>query len=149
MILLKPYENLNDVLKHLKIQVLDSLDFCAQWCPRYSHPRNLFNFLKQHTVYKNDPETIELLMSAQTLISGSHTGQPGAGDCDDFTILGLACLLTCGFSDNYIILAGHTRAQPVHIYIKTEYLGKIYTFDLTNRHFNQARHYKYTQTIKF
>lgn len=149
MILLKPYQDLNDVLTHLKIQVIDSLDFCEQWCPKFNHPKTLFYFLKQNTVYRNDPETIELLMMAKTLITGSHTGEPGAGDCDDFTILALACLHTCGFNDLFVVLSGRNRRQPVHIYVKLKYNGSFYTFDLTNPRFNQERKYKYTQTLKF
>jgi len=149
MILLKKYESLNDVLVHLKYQVVDSMQYIQNNVPRFNHPKSLFYYLRAITTYKNDPDTIELLMTAQTMLSGSHTGTPGAGDCDDFTILGLAGLINCGFVDNFVILSGNNKTAPVHIYIKTNYKNKIYTFDLTNPVFNTERKYKYYQTIKF
>jgi len=149
MILLKDWQSLDDVLKHLKIQVIDSMPFVNANVPKFSHPKNLFYWLKARTIYQNDPETTELLMTAQTLMKGNETGTPGAGDCDDFTILALAGLIRCGFRDNYVILTGRTRRQPSHIYVSTRYLNKIYIFDLTNDRFNYERPYPYKQQLKF
>lgn len=150
MILLKEYDSLNDVLIHLKLQVLDSIPYASEHVPHFTHPSDLFYWLKDRLIYENDPHSIELLMTMQTLFTGSRTGRAGAGDCDDFTITGLACLSVCGMLENSIVLTGHNKETPVHIYIQTIHEGVSYWFDLTNEKFDfQRTNYKYQQILKF
>jgi len=150
MILLKEYEDLSDVLIHIKKQVIDSLEYASENLPAFRDPRELFYWLKDRTVYLSDPSTIELLMSMETLMDGSRTGIPGAGDCDDFTITGLASCIVNGWLKNKIVLVGRERSAPVHIYFTTNYEGIDYVFDLTNPDFNQERkNYRYRQYLDF
>lgn len=150
MILLKEYEDLSDVLIHIKKQVIDSLDYASDVLPSFRDPSELFYYLKDRTVYLSDPTTIELLMTMQTLMEGTRTGIPGAGDCDDFTITGLACCIVNGWLKNKIVLVGRDRKAPVHIYFTTNYQGVDYVFDLTNPEFNHERNsYKFRQYLEF
>jgi len=149
MILLKDYESLDDVLIHIKLQVLDSLNYAGNYLPAFSNPEDLFYFLKDRVKYIDDPSSIELLMSMETMMSGSRTGIPGGGDCDDFTITGLASLLTSNFVDNQIVLTGMNKNNPSHIYVRTKFQNNWYIFDLTNPNFNQERKYKFFQYLTF
>lgn len=150
MILLKEYETLSDVLIKLKHQVIDSLNYADDNVPDFSEPASLFYWLKDRTIYKNDPSTIELLMTMETMLSGTRTGIPGAGDCDDFTISGLASCLVCGFGPLEVVLAGRDKRAPVHIYFRVLDGQSWKVFDLTNSKFNQERDsYKFKQYIPF
>lgn len=150
MILLKEYQDLNDVLIHLKIQVMHSIEYAQKTIPEFNNPRQLFYWLKERVIYVDDPSTIELLLTMETLFNGSRTGVIGGGDCDDFTITGLACLIASGFTKNNIVLVGKNSSTPLHIYIQTEFKGVKYWFDLTNEHFdNQRTTYKFQQILKF
>lgn len=149
MILLKEYEDLNDVLLHIKIQIQESIDFARQYCPDVSDPRELFYWLHDRVKYMSDPVTIELIMTMETMMNGTRTGVPGGGDCDDFTITGVASLIACGFEDVQIVLAGRRKDNPVHIYCRVKYGGDWYAFDLTNEQFDYERNYKYIQNLDF
>jgi len=149
MILLKKYESLEDVLKFIKLQIRDSIQYAKDSIPAFSDPAELFYWLKDRVIYKSDPVTIELIMTMETMMSGSRTGTPGAGDCDDFTITAMACLIACGFSKNRIVLTGKNSDSPVHIYVSTFYNGNWYAFDLTNENFDQERKYKFKQELDF
>jgi hypothetical protein len=143
------YKNLNQTLRGIREQVIDSIDFCANELPRYSDPVEMFQDLKMRVIYKNDPDNIELLQSAQTLLTESnYHGTPGAGDCDCFSILVLACCLVNGWNDNEIILTGHKKNRAAHIYTATTVKGKRYILDLTNSFPNYERKYKFCQTLK-
>jgi transglutaminase-like putative cysteine protease len=149
MILLKKYESLEDVLLHIKIQILESLDFAEKFIPTFNNPRELFYWLHDRVTYLSDPTTIELIMTMQTMMDGTRTGIPGAGDCDDFTITAMACLYVAGFTENQIVLAGRKKNLPVHIYCRTYFNGDWYVFDLTNDQFDYQRSYKYIQHLDF
>lgn len=149
MILLKEYESLEDVLKFIKVQIKDSIEYAKDNIPSFNNPASLFYWLKDRVIYKNDPATIELIMTMETMMKGERTGTPGAGDCDDFTITGMACLIASGFHKNNIVLTGRNSEAPVHIYISTFYDGSWYAFDLTNEEFDQERKYKFKQELVF
>jgi len=132
------------------------MNFARNNVPRFNSPGELFSWLKKRVTYLSDPsdksdrEPIELLMTMQTIMSGSRTLIPGAGDCDDFTIVSLASLLASGFRDVYVILVGRNKTYPVHIYAAVNDGGVITPFDLTNRNYGDERNnYSYKQVLKF
>jgi hypothetical protein len=143
------YKDLNQTLYHLRQQVIDSLPFCVYELPKFDNPEQLFKFLKSHVKYKNDPPGMELLQSAQTLLSEDNWhGEYGAGDCDCFTILVLSCCVANGWEDQEIILTGHDKKNARHIYSAVYHNGKRYTMDLTNPYIDIERPYKYQQILK-
>lgn len=148
MKLKKPYQDINDTLAHLKIQVVESLPFARQITPRFENPAQLFAWLKKKLHYKNDPKGVELLQTMQTMLSGEFWGRRGWGDCDCFTIATLAAAITQGWGGLYIALVGRTKKNPVHIYTVIYQNGKRYVLDFTNANFNQERQtYRYIQEI--
>lgn len=149
MELIKKYVSLDDVLLHLREQVADSVDYAAMTLPRISSQADLFYYLKDRTIYVPDPPDVELIMTMRTMMDGTRTGVPGGGDCDDFTITALACLIACGWNDNQVVLSGNSQAAPVHIYARTRWANKWHVFDLTEEHFDQERHYKWVQFLPF
>lgn len=143
----KPYVNLNDTLKALRVQVIDSMPYAINDTPKFKTPEDIFNWLKVRTTYKKDPRGIELFQALPTLLNDNNFhGIRGAGDCDCFTIAALAMLTANGF-DSGIVLAGRNKFVPVHIYayVDTE-TGRDY-FDLTNNWYNVTRQYDYLQHI--
>lgn len=151
---IRDYTNLPDVLIDIKTQVKESLIFAAKNVPFFTNPSDLFYWLKGNITYRADPNKVELLMTMQTFFSGVRTGTPGAGDCDDFTITALACLLALGFDDVFIVLVGYNEETPVHIYPAVNDNG-LKWFDLTNNFYNQQRKqgsrgkYNYQQILEF
>lgn len=141
-----PYKNINDTMLGLKQQVIDSLDYAEQNFPRFENPRELFDYLKQITIYKNDPPGVERLQSLPTLMR-----RDGKGDCDCFTIALLAVCWVQGkqFQNLYVVLAGRETIAPVHIYVKIFFDGEIYVMDLTQPEFNSERDYPFTQELRF
>jgi len=154
MVFFREYDDLADTLIHLKRQVKDSLAYARSVLPAFDSPEELFSYLKARVIYLSDPlhtdkEPIELLMTMQTMMKGTRTGKPGAGDCDDFTITSLASLKVSGFNDLYVILVGRKKSNPVHIYAGVKWNGKLCAFDLTNSRFDYERvNYKYKQPLK-
>lgn len=150
MVLKTEYISLAHALIHLKKQVIESIPFARKHVPQMQNPEQLFYWLKQRVIYKRDPDEIELFMTMQTMFAGTRTGTPGAGDCDDFTITALACLIAKGFNNVQVILVGRSKSNPVHIYAGVVYNNKQYVFDLTNRSFNYERdNYKFKQVLQF
>lgn len=149
MVLLKEYESLSDVLIHIKKQIIDSLDYAEKTVPKFAEPESLFYWLKDRIIYREDPATIELIMSMETMMNGSRTGTRGAGDCDDFTITGIASCYANGWHDIKIALAGRQADAPVHIYFLVNFGGEWFSFDLTNKQFNHQRPYKFRQLLDF
>jgi hypothetical protein len=142
---LKP--GLGKVLKYVKIQAQDSIDQIPEFFPPYvNSPEAFFNLCKSVTTYKKDPKNIEYIQEVRTLLGKNQ----GRGDCDCFTVLGLAGLTYYGLADNlYICLVGKTRMQPSHIYLSLDWKGKHHIFDLTNQYFDfeRCKNYRYKQTI--
>lgn len=143
MILKQKYKSLDETLGYLKIQVIDSIPYASQVCPKVKDPRELFRWLKSKVRYQNDPAGTELLQTMPTMFRNG-----GRGDCDCFVITTLACLIVNGFTDIKIILVGRRRAFPVHIYTIVYEDGKRIVFDLTNKRYNYERPgYNYFQEL--
>jgi hypothetical protein len=152
-----PYRDLEYTLKCLKIQVIDSMPYIAEYVPDWiSTPSELFYWLKSITKYKNDPKGVELLQTVQTLMK-----RDGRGDCDCFTILTLAACEYLGFKAE-VILVGENKKTPTHIYSQVWDKSKNdwVVFDLTNPYYGMERkssqdsrgntiHYRYKQTLPF
>jgi hypothetical protein len=148
MKLKKKYVNLDDTLFHLKLQVKHSIPFARVVVPKFSHPRELFDWLKKRVRYKNDPPGTELLQEMGTLLRGDYWGTPGMGDCDCFTIATIASAIVNGWEDISIVLVGREKSHPVHIYTVIYWDGKRYVLDLTNQYFDQERDsYRYKQEV--
>ena len=148
MILKKKYIGIDDTMKHIKKQIIDSVDYCLINIPAMEDPRELFYYLKNIVTYKNDPKNIELLQTAQTLIENNFHDIPGAGDCDCFTILTVAAMISQNWDNIYIDLVGRSKSSPVHIYSHIIWNGQRQVLDLTNKQFNQERPYPFKQEIK-
>lgn len=142
-----PYKDLNQTMRGIRRQVLDSLDFCANEMPRFRNPEEMFRNLKQMVSYQQDPPGTELLQSVPTLMQNNYWNRPGAGDCDCFTILVLSMCCVHGWNDQQIILAGRNRKDAVHIWSRVKHNGKWYGMDLTNAYINIERPYKYIQVL--
>jgi len=144
----KRYKGINDTMKHIKIQIIDSIDFALLECPPMDTPEELFYWLKNRVTYKNDFKGVELLQTMETLFNNNCHNIPGAGDCDCFTITAVACMISQGWDNIFIDLVGRDKSQPVHIYCHIIWKGQRQILDLTNRKFNYERPYPYHQAIK-
>jgi hypothetical protein len=147
-ILLTPYTDINATMKGIRIQVIDSLDFCVNKMPAFDSPEQMFKTLKNMVTYKNDPPGTELLQSVTTLFDSNYWGVPGAGDCDCFTILVLSMCVANGWNDQEIVLAGRSKLSPTHIWSRVKFNGEWFDFDLTQPYFNTHRPYKFKQFLK-
>lgn len=147
MILRKKYVSLPDTLNLIKIQVKDSLKYCKRRFSGFDSPENLFFALKSETSFKEDPKGVELLQSVPSLFENNRHGIPGAGDCDCFTILALACFAVNGFNPSFVVLAGRSSLYPVHIFAAVG--PKITAFDLTNSFYGFKRPYPLEQVLPF
>lgn len=149
MITLKrKYKGIDDTLRHIRLQVLQSIPYAKKNCPNFSQPDQLYRWLKSLTTYKNDPNNVELLQTMPTMIEGKFWGIEGAGDCDCFTIATLACCEVLGWP-SWIKLAGRDRIAPVHIWSGVTINGEDIALDLTQRLPGSERDYKYIQKINF
>ncbi|HLF52333.1 hypothetical protein [Flavobacterium sp.] len=146
-VLLKQYKDINDTLKHIKIQIIDGIDYAINDCPEFKNPEQLFNWLMDRVKYKNDPSQKELLQTLPTLLENNFHGNSGKGDCDCFTIATITLMIAQGWDNINIILAGRSKKCPVHIYTMIEWNGKRIVLDLTNKRYNVERYYPLTQKI--
>lgn len=146
MIIKKKYKDINDTLKHIKIQILDSTDFALSKCPAFKDPEQLFYWLKSKTSYKSDPPNVELLQTLPTLLSGGYWGYPG-GDCDCLTISTISLCIAQGWKDISIVLVGREKTNPVHIYTIIKWKGSRKVLDLTNKQYNKERSYPLIQEL--
>lgn len=147
MLLERDYKSLEDTLRLLKRQVIDSLPYMDEYIPdSITTPEKLFYYLRGNTTYKNDPVGVEHLQMVPTLFA-----RGGKGDCDCFTILSLASQYHLGFLPQYVDLVGKRISKPSHIYTsvfdKTK--NKVCVFDLTNPYYDYERSYNYHQRLKF
>jgi hypothetical protein len=115
--------------------------------PRYPDPQSMFYGLKQLIKYHNDPPGIELLQSVPTLFENNFWNEPGAGDCDCFSILILAMCAVHGWKDQRIVLCGRSKIAPVHIFTQVKVNGTWKTLDLTRPLYNTHRPYKFYQHL--
>lgn len=144
------YQNLNHALKLFKVQVLEGIPYAQTECPKFDTPEEAFDWLKLRTKYKNDPKGTELFQTLPTLLENNFHGITGHGDCDCFTIAILSILAANNFKNIGIVLVGRNTFNPVHIYAYyVNDKGEKQFLDLTNKYFNQTRHYPYKQEIPF
>lgn len=148
MVLKEKYTNIDRVLEALIYQVNDSIEYCKAELGSFRDPEQMFNFLRLATTYHKDPTDIELIQSVPTLFDNNFWGIPGAGDCDCFTVLTLACCYANDWNNNQIVLKGRTHKNPVHIFSNTTIGNETYNLDLTNPYINEIRKYPLTQKIK-
>jgi len=142
----QPYKSLVHTLRSLKNQSLEGVSYMRNKLPAYlSEPSDLFYFLKDRVTYKHDPKGIELIHSPQTLFEDNYHKKPGAGDCDDFSMLSIAALKAMGVPEAQIkvCLTGRSKKVPRHIYLSV----KGTPFDLTNDLYGEERTYPYKQEI--
>jgi hypothetical protein len=145
--LLKKYKDINDTLRHIKIQIIDGVDYALDKTPEFKNPEELYNWLLKRVTYINDPKNKELLQTFPTLLNKNFHGVPGGGDCDCFTIATITLMIANDWDNIDIVLAGRSKKCPVHIYCRIKWKGKYYTLDLTNRKFNKERFYPLTQKL--
>lgn len=148
----KKYISLAHTLTEIKRAAIAGLPFCSNFVPGIlnSDPEGLFYFLKEKTSYQKDPPGIELLQQPETLLTKkNYWGKPGAGDCDCFTILSLACLQIIGQKKLRVVLVGKNRNNPTHIYSAFGSGENYRTFDLTNNFFDFERKYNFRQILDF
>jgi len=146
MIKKQQYKDINDTLKHIKIQIIDSVPFALNKCPAFKDPEELFYWLKNKTKYKSDPKNVELLQTLPTLLNGDFWGYPG-GDCDCLTISTISLAIAQGWKNVKIILVGRSKGAPVHIYTVIYWKGSRKVLDLTNKKYNQERTYPLIQEL--
>lgn len=146
----KKYVDINDTLRHIRLQVKEGEQWAKKNVPYFINPVEMYYWLKVRTTYKNDPEGIELLQSAPTLFEANYWGTPGAGDCDCFSIATLTALNKQKWkAPMWIKLAGRSKSYPVHIWAGTDYKGEEIALDLTNKKPKEERNYPYIQKIYF
>jgi hypothetical protein len=146
----KNYKDIDDTMRHIRLQVEESLPFARRFIGRCKDPNDLYFKLKPYLKYRKDPPGVELLQSLPTLIKNNFYGASGSGDCDCFTIAAVACCLVQRWpgAEIWIKLAGRNKAYPVHIWSGVTYKGKEYPMDLTNRIPGYERRYPYVQTLR-
>lgn len=150
MKLKKRYVDINDTLKHIRVQVLHSIPYARKNVPVFSDPWELWRWLNDRLIYKNDPPNVELLQSFKTLIQDNYHGIPGAGDCDCFTIAFLTVASVQGWGcPLWIKLAGREKDAPVHIWGGLTWKGKDIPLDFTEKRPEKERYYPYVQKINF
>jgi hypothetical protein len=142
------HPGLNNALKHLRVQVIDSMPWTVRNLPRFNSLPELFSFCKSKYTFQDDPNGVELFQTVPTLLEENEHGPPGHGDCDDATIFVLTLLLLSGY-DCGIVLAGRSKYNASHIYAYADEKGRRYYLDLTNPKFNQTRPYPFFQEIPF
>lgn len=146
--LITAYTDINATMRGIRTQVIDSINFYLEEMPIFDDPEQMFNNLKNYVIYKNDPDGIELLQSAETLLTkNNYWGVPGMGDCDCFSILVLTACICHKWNKQRIVLAGRSKIAPVHIWTEVYYKGKWYSMDLTQKLFNTTRPYKFIQYL--
>jgi len=146
------YRSLEQVLIHLKLQVIESLPAAAELNIQGT-PAQIFNQLKSILVYRRDPNGVELLQELETVLNWNgrnRHGIDGAGDCDCMTIAAISVLYNAGYKNLYITLAGRNVHNPVHIFagVYSYVDNRYYNFDLTEPEINKKRFYPFYQTLK-
>jgi len=138
----------------LRQQIIDSIPYAYENCPRFQNPEQLFKWLRSITKYKSDPEGYEFIQEMETLFSNfqHRTGKVyyvGEGDCDCFTVTALACMYVQGWIKEFgFVLAGRNKRAPVHIYAYIVFKGNYYIFDLTQPRINLVNDYPISQEMQ-
>ena len=148
-VLLKKYVDLNDVMRHIRLQIEESIPFAESYVPQFRSPIDLFHWLKPQLKYRKDPQGKELLQSFPTLIKNNFYGISGTGDCDCFSIAMCSATAIQQWKGMkvWIKLAGRNRSQAVHIWSGVDINGKSYPLDLTNPTPLYERNYQYIQKL--
>ena len=148
-VLVKQYKDLNDTLRHIRLQIEESIPFAESYVPQCSSPADLFHWLKPQLNYRKDPKGKELLQSFPTLMENNYYGIPGTGDCDCFSIAMCAATSVQSWKGMkiWIKLAGRNKHNAVHIWSGVDINGKSYALDLTNPIPFYERDYQYIQKL--
>ena len=109
------YVSLADTIAKMGMQVRDSLNYADSYLTYNVTPKEIFHILKQNTTYKHDPVGVELLQSMPSLMDDNYWGHSGWGDCDCFSIAGIASCIVRGYKTRYVVV-GNDRNAPSHIY---------------------------------
>lgn len=141
------YQDINQVMKAIREQIIFSYNYCASEMPEYNNCESLYYSMLSRVTYKNDPPNIELLQSVPTLFENNFWGKSGTGDCDCFTILICSMCAINAIGKQRIVLAGKTKIAPVHIWSEILENGEYKCMDLTQKIFNVPRKYKYIQYL--
>jgi hypothetical protein len=140
------YVSLADTIQKMGMQVYDSLDYADKYLPYNVTPKEIFHILKQNTTYKHDPQGVELLQSMPSLMDDNYWGHSGWGDCDCFTIAGVACCTVRGYKTRYVVV-GNDRNAPSHIYFQVHDGRKWVDFDLVAPYYGITKPYKYQNSF--
>lgn len=143
----KKYKDLNDTLKHIRLQIEESIPYAQKVSPRFRKPLDIYTWLKPQLKYKHDPKDTELLQSYPTLMNQNFHGISGQGDCDCFVITVCSLCKAAGFKNIWIKLAGRNKNTAVHIWSGVDINGKEYALDMTNKLPHTERNYPYIQKI--
>jgi len=146
----KKYVDINDTLRHIRLQVKEGMPWAKQNIPYFVNPVEMYHWLRIRTKYVNDPPNVELLQTAETLFDNNWHGIPGAGDCDCFSVLTLTALCKQKWKHPmWIKLAGRNKQYPVHIWAGCDVDNKEIAMDLTQPKPYSERNYPYIQKIYF
>jgi hypothetical protein len=139
------YPGLKKTLEYLVLQGAISVDYCVYRWGNNNSLADIWNIGNQNLIYEHDAEKIEQIQSVGTLFENNIHGRPGAGDCDCFTVFGIAMLDASGHNlkDTKIILQGNQSGAPSHIF----FAHKDKIFDFTEPTFNTCRQYKFYQIL--
>jgi len=129
----------------IKAQALEGVPYMRKALPAGMDPEEIFDFLKKRITYKHDPKGIELVHTPQSFFEDNYHGKPAHGDCDDFSVVGIAALKAQGIPEGKInvVLTGRSKKIPRHIYLQVN--DQI--FDLTNDSIGEERKYPFKQVI--
>lgn len=141
------YKDINTTLYWLVEQAKAGIDYCKRQFPAFSSPIEMFYYLKPRVTFHKDPPGTELIQSPGTMFENNYHGVPGAGDCDCFVTLLLACAWANGWPGSKIVLTGNRKRSPSHIYVIQEWNGEQIILDLTEPSPNSERQYKYKQVL--
>ena len=114
---------------------------------------NIWHFLRENTAYKLDQDGIEELRTpARCLVDGKHgLTDPRYGvDCDCYTILISAMLLSLGIHHEYRVTAYHSPGKFQHIYpVAFDKTGRAFIIDVVPEipRFNYERPFIDLKTI--
>ena len=144
-------ETLTEIAKAMLDRVSKSLKFARSYCAQYKlkYADDVFIHLKSKITFQHDSRDYEQFMRFQTFVNHNQHGSPYLGDCDDFTIAILACLIAIGYKDLYLTFAGNNKDSPSHVYCGVlNDKGELIPIDLTENQIGKERNYKYIVSIK-
>lgn len=141
------YTDINEVLYWLVEQAKVGVPYCVEKFPQFKDPAEMYYYFSNRVQFHADPPATELIQSPGTLFEDNYFGIPGAGDCDCFVCLLLACGWANNWQECYIVLYGRSKKWPSHISLMIMHDGRECYMDLTESGFNTERHYPLKQLI--